>query len=185
MHKVGFISISVGRITGVKGVTNTSSEDISWGPWRILRLLLQKAGLQNMFNPRGILHIPVCPLQRRDGMISADGRLHLREDCSDMSQQNNEWLLVPKLTAHGGIDASDIDQEGQHGKVKRKLGRLVHLVFESFGGLRRTENGIDIQVAETEFALCFGPVGDIWIGEDLLRVIEDGLEQVVLDIRTG
>jgi hypothetical protein len=88
-----------------------------------------------------------------------------------------------KRTAHRCVHAPDIHKEREHGKVLRKRLRLVHLVLKRLGGLGRAQDGLDVEVAESELALALRIT--VGVGEDGVIVGEDGVEDIILYVHTG
>ena len=82
-------------------------------------------------------------------------------------------------TVERGVHATNVNQEADHGHALRSIAITKQLVSEDLAGLAAPGHGIDVQVGE---ALLADLVGLVAVGEDLLLVVEDGLEEVVLDV---
>ena len=48
---------------------------------RSLEFKRQESGLEAVLDPRRVLQIPIGLLERRNGVVAPQGRLHLGEDC--------------------------------------------------------------------------------------------------------
>ncbi len=86
-----------------------------------------------------------------------------------------------ELTRHSGVDAADVGEQGNFGKLDRKGRSLDHLVLENLGALGRVVEGVDIEVTE----IYDGLVGSKVVDEALCAIGEDVVEEVILEVVPG
>lgn len=83
------------------------------------------------------------------------------------------------LTVESGVHSANVDQQTYHGHTLRGLSITKQLVAQDFAGLAASRHGIDVQIGK---GLLAEVVGFVAVGEDLSLVVEDGLEEIKLDI---
>jgi len=96
----------------------------------------------------------------------------------------DEWIVgkglgVGGFTVECGVHPTNVDEETNHGHALGGIAITKQLVAQDFAGLAAPRHGVDVEVGKTLLANLFGFVA---VGEDLILVVEDGLEKVVLDI---
>lgn len=104
---------------------------------------------------------------------------------SEQSQHLRASTRAGTLTAHSRIHASDIDEQSQHGKIDGEHGGLGHLVFQDLGGFGRVQYRVHVELSEGDLGTGGGVVPRVRVGKDSMRICEDGVEKVELDVDAG
>lgn len=82
-------------------------------------------------------------------------------------------------TIESCVHAPNVDQKADHGHPFGGIPITKQFVAQDFAGLAAPGHCVDVKVGEALLADGFGLIA---VGEDLLVVIEDGLEEVILDV---
>lgn len=82
-------------------------------------------------------------------------------------------------TVEGGVHAANVDQEAHHGHTLGGFTVTEQLVTQHLACLAAPGHGVDVEVRE---ALLAQAVLLVAVGEDLLLIVEDGAQEVVLDV---
>lgn len=96
---------------------------------------------------------------------------HRRQHCIDRQRTNR------RRTVEGGVHATNVDQEADHGHALRSLAITKQLVSKDLAGLAAPGHGVDVEVGK---ALLAQAVLLVAVGEDGQVVVKDGSEEVEL-----